>query len=519
MPHTVDVVVIGCGIAGGIAALRLADAGHRVVLLTRSHDPREANTYYAQGGIVYRGRNDSPQQLADDIFRAGAYRNHPDAVTLLAETGPSLVEQWLIRRLKVPFDREAGTFSLVREGGHSVPRILHAADATGKAIHIALLRALQQHSHVNLYPGHTAVDVIVDRETTTPRCVGVWVLDQRTGQIIPILAPFTILATGGYGYLYARTTNPVTTRGDGVAMAWRAGARVGGLEYVQFHPTAFAHPEAPPFLSSEAVRGAGGRLVHADGSPFMARYAPEWQDLAPRDIVARAIFEEMRTHHLSHVYLDLCSALSAEHIRQRFPTLYLRCLRYGVDITRDLIPVAPAAHYTCGGVQSDLWGRTTLPGLYAVGEVAWTGVHGANRLASTSLLEGLVWGVRAAEDILSMSRPAIPSRIPEKSPPRLHKSPPSTILKTWREQIRQLMWEHVGIVRDAQGLALARERLATLAEAIEAAYSTYGVTDNLVGLRNMVQVALLVTRAAEANPHCEGCHYRADTVQAEAHVR
>ncbi len=514
MAWDADVLVIGCGIAGGVAALRLADAGFRVLVLSRARPPREINTYCAQGGIVYRGPGDTPERLVEDILRAGSGRNRREAVEVLATEGPRWVDEVLIRRLKVPFDRQNSAFALAREGGHSLPRILHVADATGRAIELALLRELRRHPNMRLAARCTAVDLLVVQENggQEGRCVGALVWDARTGRVRPVLAPRTILATGGFAAIFERTTNPPAARGDGIAMAYRAGARLADLEFVQFHPTAFAHPAAPPFLISEAVRGAGARLVHADGTPFMDRYAPEWRDLAPRDVVARAIYEEMQRRRVAHVYLDLRAYIPREEIPRRFPHLYRQCKAYGIDMTQDLVPVAPAAHYTCGGVWCDLWGRTTVPGLYAVGEVSCTGVHGANRLASTSLLEGLVWGARAATHI---QQHWTPERPPQKLPPcevsqSLSEPPPSDILLAWWQDVRRWMWQHVGVVRDATGLQQAIERLAARQQEVEALYRKYRPDDTLIGLRNAVQVALLVARAALENPTSCGCHYRAD---------
>src|SRR3990172_3450622 len=404
-----EVLIIGCGIAGGVAALQLPDPGVPVAVVTRAQEPGESNTYYAQGGIIYRGADDSPALLAEDVFRAGAGHSNPKAVTILAEEGPPLVRQTLMERVGVQFDRNAdGEHSLALEGGHSVPRIVHAADATGKAIEVALLEALRAHRNVTLLTGHTAIDLLTPSHHALNRlavyepqsCVGAYVLDQATGRVSRCIARYTILATGGLGQIFLCTTNPAGARGDGVAMAYRAGARVINMEFVQFHPTTFYHPQAPRFLISEAVRGEGARLVNANGDPFMQNYDAEWRDLAPRDVVARSIYREMLMRDAPNVYLDLRSTISEQRIREHFPNIYQACLAYDVDITRDLAPVVPGAHYACGGVWVDEWGCTTLDRLYAVGEVACTGVHGANRLASTSLLEGLLWGHRTARHIL-----------------------------------------------------------------------------------------------------------------------
>jgi len=514
-----DVLVIGCGIGGGVAAITLADAGVPVTVVTRAEGPTESNTWYAQGGIIYRGAGDSPDLLVEDILRAGAGLCHGPAARIAATEGPALVERILIERVGVPFDRDAsGATSLAREGSHSVSRVAHVADATGQAISAALVGALRAHPNVSLLTAHTAVDLLTPAQHSRDRgsryapasCVGAYLLDQRGERVVCGRAGYTILATGGLGQIFLRTSNPEGARGDGFAMARRVGVRVINMEFVQFHPTTFFHDGASRFLVSEAVRGAGARLVTADGRPFMDRYAPEWKDLAPRDIVARAIHHEMRSQDLPNVYLDLRSYLPADHIRKRFPNIYRDCLAYGVDIARDLVPVVPAAHYACGGVWTDEWGRTSLDRLYAVGEVSCTGLHGANRLASASLLEGLVWGHRAAQDILRVrgERPA-PGPGDIRPWEDLGRTPPEPALVGQdTATIRHAMWSHVGLVRTTRGLDRAVSDLSHLAREIGDFYAAARLTDGLVGLRNSAQTALMVAEAARANPQSVGCHYR-----------
>ncbi len=349
-----------------------------------------------------------------DVLHAGAGICREQAVETLARTGPGLVQSVLIDRLKVPFDRRPdGSLSLGREGGHSMPRIVHSADSTGRSIENSLIEELRRHPRVRFLTGHTAVDLLTPaHHGRDPRavydplsCVGAYLLDQSSGEIVRCFARSTILATGGLGQIFLRTTNPAGARGDGVAMAYRAGARVINTEYVQFHPTAFYHRNAPCFLITEAVRGAGARLVDERRRPFMDQYDPEWKDLAPRDVVSRSIHAEMLARGVKNVYLDLASYIPVERIRAEFPGMYESCLEYGIDITTDLLPVVPAAHYSCGGVWVDDNGCSTIDRLYAIGEVSCTGVHGANRLASTSLLEGLVWGHRSARHIAESLEP------------------------------------------------------------------------------------------------------------------
>ncbi len=516
-----DVLVIGSGIAGGITALQLARAGASVVLVTRTNVPEESNTLYAQGGIIYRGENDSPTLLVNDILRAGAGLSLRKVARILAEEGPALVDKLLIGELQVPFDRTPeGNLQRSLEGSHSVARIIHAADATGSAIEKALITRLRQEPNITLLKGYTAVDLLttshhsrnpldVYRPTT---CMGAYLFDQKNRRVIRCLARATVLATGGVGSIFLRTTNPPGARGDGLAMADRAGARIINMEYIQFHPTAFYQEKAPLFLISEAVRGAGARLVHHNGEPFMEKYAPHWKDLAPRDVVARAILQEMIEHDVPYVYLDLASHLPAEDIRQRFPTIYHYCLSQGVDITRQPIPVVPAAHYSCGGIWTDVWGRSTIHRLYAVGEVACTGLHGANRLASTSLLEGLVFGNRVARHIArQLSKYPLP---PADNYPPWHdtgvEDPDPALIQQDMNTIRHIMWNYVGLVRKTRGLRRALRDLRLLEMEITHFYRITRLTDALIGLRNAVQTALLIATAAWRNPVSRGAHYRQD---------
>ncbi|HQR47858.1 MAG TPA: L-aspartate oxidase [Steroidobacteraceae bacterium] len=514
-----DVLILGCGIAGGTAALELADAGLDVVIVTRAAEAADSNTYWAQGGIIFRGEGDSPELLVHDVLNAGAGICREQAVETLARTGPDLVQSVLIDRLKVPFDRRPdGSLSLGREGGHSLPRIVHSTDATGRAIEDALIAELRRHPHVRFLTAHTAVDLLTPAHHGRDRravydpvsCVGAYVLDQGSGNVVRCFARSTILATGGLGQIYLRTTNPVGSRGDGLAMAYRAGARVINTEYVQFHPTAFYHRNAPCFLVTEAVRGAGARLVDERRRPFMDRYDPEWKDLAPRDVVSRSIHAEMLSKGVKNVYLDLASYIPAERIRAEFPGMFQSCLEYGIDITRDLLPVVPAAHYSCGGVWVDANGRSTLDRLYAIGEVSCTGVHGANRLASTSLLEGLVWGHRSAQDIVASLEPrgaTLYDDIPPWEPTGAVAPDPALVAQDVTS-IRHIMWNYVGLVRTTRRLARAIRDLRNLEVEIERFYRAAALSDDLIGLRNSIRVALIVTLAAWENRESRGCHYR-----------
>jgi L-aspartate oxidase len=519
-----DVLIIGSGIAGGGAALHLAEDPHiRITVVTSATNPWESNTFHAQGGIIGRGPEDSVDLLKEDLLRAGGGYNNPQAVAILAKEGPRLLREVLIDKLGVTFAETAEhDLEYVREAAHSTSRILHVADATGKAIEEKLIEALSQHPNITLLSRHTAVDLLTLSHHSQnpldvyapPTCVGAYIFDQEQATVNAYLARKTILASGGLGQIFLHTTNPPTARGDGLAMAYRAGARIINAEYVQFHPTALYQgpTDAPRFLISETVRGAGARLVNQEGEPFMQRYAPQWKDLAPRDVVARSIHQEMLETRAEYVLLDLRSYMSPEHVKERFPTIYQRCLEAGVDITQELVPVVPAAHYFCGGVWVDEWGRSSLHDLYAVGEVSCTGVHGANRLGSASLLEGLVWGWRAAQDIArDIGRGEPPHVIPKNIPPWYdtgrYTADPALIAQDM-STIKHIMWNYVGLVRSSHRLARALDELRHLRSEIDRFYNTAKLSNSLIGLRNSVQAALIVAMAAWENKTSRGCHYR-----------
>ncbi|HVN48206.1 MAG TPA: L-aspartate oxidase [Bacteroidota bacterium] len=514
-----DVLILGCGVAGSVTALQLANAGIHVVVATRATAPEDSNTYYAQGGIIFKGEDDPPELLEKDIINAGANYSNRQAVNILAEDGPKLVQQILLDQINIPFDRNAdGTFSFAREGGHSVARIIHATDATGKLIETCLMQAVQKHPNITLLSGKTAIDLLTPAHNSVNRlsiydplsCVGAFLLDQETGFVQRILARATVLATGGLGQIYLRTTNPSGSRGDGLAMAYRAGARVLNCEFVQFHPTAFYQKTAPTFLITEAMRGAGAILLNENGEPFMQNYNAEWKDLAPRDIVARSIHQEMFSRNIPNVFLDIASKLSADKIREHFPSIYKRCLQYGVDITLEPIPVVPAAHFFCGGVWSDEWGRTTINQLYAVGEVACTGLHGANRLASTSLLEGVVWGHRSAVHILE-SLKTYPKPSPDEFPAWQKtgiEDPDAALISQDMSVIKNIMWNYVGLVRTNERLQRSIRELRHLESEIERFYRSVKLSDSILGLRNAVRTAIIVAIAAWENKSSVGCHYR-----------
>lgn len=517
-----DVLIIGCGIAGATAALHLAEENPdlRIILITKAESPLESNTYYAQGGIIYRGNEDSPEQLAEDLLRAGDYMNNRQAVEILAVEGPQLVRELLIEKYQVPFTLDANQhLERTREAAHSTSRILHVSDATGMAIQEKLVAALRAHPNIEILTSHSAVDLLTPAHHSLNRlsiyeplsCVGAYVLDHASGQVRPYLAKATLLASGGLGQIFLHTTNPPVATGDGLAMAYRAGARIINAEYVQFHPTTFYHQGQAHFLITEALRGEGARLLNYQGQPFMHRYDPEWGDLAPRDVVARSIHLEMLRTNAPHVYLDISSVMPAQKIIERFPNIYHKCLEYDVDPTREPIPVVPAAHYFCGGVWVDAWGRTNLERLYAAGEVSCTGVHGANRLGSASLLEGLVWGLRAAKDMLR--------RLPDFSPPDPRTIPPweeegvtetadPALVKHDMATIKHTMWYYVGLVRSRKRLERALRDLSNLQQDIDAFYRTTRLDPDILSLRNAALAANIVARAAWENRESHGCHYR-----------
>ncbi len=520
--YTSDVLIIGCGIAGAIAALELAkNPDLRITIITKADDPLDSNTYHAQGGIIYRGDEDSPAQLAEDLIRAGDGMNSRRAVAILAEDGPRLVRELLVEKYGVPFTLDdAHHLELTREAAHSTSRILHVNDATGRAIQEALVVALHQHPNIHLLTDQIAVDLLTPAHHSLDRlaiyeplsCVGAYVFDPATDQVNTHLAKATILASGGLGQVFLHTTNPEGATGDGLAMAYRAGARIINAEYVQFHPTTFYHRGQAQFLLTEALRGEGAHLLNIDHERFMQRYAPEWQELAPRDVVARSIHLEMLRTGAPHVYLDIASVMPADKIRERFPFIYQKCLEYGVDATREPIPVVPASHYFCGGVWVDDDGHTDLRRLYAVGEVTCTGVHGANRLGSASLLEGLVWGVRAAADIAKRVDDwdlVDPARIPPWQDEQVTEEVADpALLEHDMATIKHTMWYYVGLVRSRRRLERALRDLHNLRQDIDAFYRTTRLDRDLIRLRNAALAATIVAQAAWENRESHGCHYR-----------
>jgi L-aspartate oxidase len=509
-----EVLILGTGVAGCAAALAAARGGAQVTIVTRAREAEASNTLWAQGGIVGRPPGDTPESLAADIHKAGDSISSPRAVDLLAREGPDLVQSLLIDELGVPFDRRDSGFDWTREGGHSIPRILHVKDETGMPIERALLQACHEEAAIRWELQTTAVDLLTFSHDSTdaqdryrpPAVIGAFLLERASGEVRPFLARQTILATGGLGRVYLHTTNPEGARGDGIAMARRAGARLLNLEYVQFHPTALFHPRGR-LLLTEALRGEGARITDAAGRPFLRDAHPD-AELAPRDVVARAIHQRMLERDEPYVLLDI-SHKPAEWIRERFPTLTRRCQEYGFDLTAGPVPVVPAAHYSCGGVAVDSDGRSTLEHLYAAGEVSCTGVHGANRLASTSLLEGLLWGWRAGRAAAAAAPAFRSDPYPRVRPWQPENEPVDSALiaQDWMV-VRHTMWNYVGLLRSEKRLHRAGRILGELQVEIEDFYRHGTMSDELLGLRNGVQTALAIHRAASENRVSRGCHYR-----------
>jgi L-aspartate oxidase len=508
-----DFLVIGGGIAGLSFALKAASIGSVAVLAKAGSD--DANTSYAQGGIAsVWSVDDSFESHIDDTLKAGAGLCSRTAVEAIVRDGPEVVRDLIrlgTRFTRVPEGNEH-EYDLGREAGHSHRRVLHAQDLTGQEIMRALWAAIAAKPNITFYDEHLAIDLLIaNRGRQNARCWGCYALDRRSGGIQRFVAPYTMLATGGAGKVYLYTTNPDVASGDGVAMAYRAGVPIGNMEFYQFHPTCLYHPEAKSFLISEALRGEGAILKLPNGEPFMKRYSPD-AELAPRDIVARAIDAEMKRHGLDCVYLDL-SHRGGEFIRRRFPNIYTRCAALGIDITREPIPVVPAAHYMCGGVVTDLKARTQLTGLYAAGEVAMTGLHGANRLASNSLLEAAVMARRAFLDAaqhVSARAHGTPPDFPAWNPGRAIRSDEHVMVTQSWDEIRRLMWNYVGIVRSDLRLERARRRLALLRGEIHSYYWDYLIDSDLIELRNLVAVAELIVRSAIGRKESRGLHYNID---------
>ena len=516
--HEYDLLVIGGGIAGLSAAVTAAERGLEVAVLSKEADILDSNTRWAQGGIVGPSPEDTPELLEQDIMFAGSQMNSQEAVQLLVRDGPQLVSSFLQKKTEVPFTiGEDGRPALTREAAHSVRRIFYAHDQTGEAIQRSLSAYARRTAHLDIITNHTAIDLITNvHNSTNPqekyrktRVLGAYVLDAEQSTVEAFFAPTVVLAAGGVGNLFLHTSNPVGATGDGIAMAYRIGAEVLNAEYIQFHPTVLFHRDVKRFLISEAVRGEGGRLMNRAGEYFMDRYVPGSADLAPRDEVARAIYREMEREDMEYVRLD-ATKISDISVQDRFPAIFEKCGSLGIDITKEPIPVVPAAHYFCGGIKVNLDGETSVAGLLMAGESSCTGVHGANRLASISLLEGLLWGVRCGDFAVRNSKPMSPElvkSIPGWIEPRVEEAFDPVLVNQDFRSIQSTMWNYAGIIRSQKRLLRALADLNYLSHRVEQFYRGAQLTRRIIELRNGVLTASIIVRAALANPISKGCHY------------
>jgi len=506
-----DVLIVGSGASGLSLALRLPES--LSIGLIAKGPLNEGNSYYAQGGIsAVLDAEDSIDSHIADTLDAGAGLCSESVARMVVEKGPGNI-QWLLEEgVSFTPDRPQGKgYHLTREGGHSHRRVVHAADSTGRELVTTLEQTAREQPNITLFECHNVIDLIRGnrRERGDDHCLGAYILNRETGRVETFTARFTVLATGGASKVYLYTSNPDVATGDGIAIAWRAGCRVANMEFIQFHPTCLFHPHAKSFLISEALRGEGGKLLLPDGTRFMHKFDPR-EELAPRDIVARAIDHEMKRLGADCLFLDITHK-PAEFVREHFPTIHARCLELGIDITKEPIPVVPAAHYNCGGVMTDKFARTDVPNLYAVGEVAYTGLHGANRMASNSLLECLVFAAQAAVDIEKhIGETSLPSEVPLWDESRVRDSDEEVVVSHNWNELRHFMWDYVGIVRTNKRLERAKSRVNLLKHEIRDYYGKFHVTNDLLELRNLAEVADLIVRSAQRRKESRGLHFTLD---------
>ncbi|MBL8995600.1 MAG: L-aspartate oxidase [Spirochaetia bacterium] len=518
MSRPLHVLVIGTGIAGLTAAILAHRKGHAVTLVTKTEDPADSNSSWAQGGIVFKGSGDTPGLLARDILSAADKMALPEAVKVLAEEGPRAIQEILLDLVKVPFEKDHGKYRLTEEGAHSVKRILFSSDQTGRVIIQSLLKYLRTETKIRVLTGHMAIELItMPHHSRDPLsvyspslCLGAYLFSTREKKVRSHFADRVILASGGIGQVYLHSTNPLVATGDGIGLAYRAGARITNMEYTQFHPTTLAVKEAGGFLISEAVRGEGAVLRNAKGEDFTRKFDPRGS-LAPRDIVSRAIQNELEKTGAECAYLLLPKMRPAE-IQKRFPTIYKKCREHRIDITKEPIPVVPGFHFSCGGVLTNTHGLSTLPNLYAVGETACTGIHGANRLASTSLLEGLVFARRAVEDLERSDfrvKPLEKKIRPWEEKGLISNLDPILLKQDW-QTLKSTMWNYVGVIRTRARMRRASETLRDLKSQMDHFYWNARVGRDIVELRNAIQTAILITSHALKNRRSSGCHYVVD---------
>ena len=515
-----DILIIGLGIAGAAVAYKLAEAGLNVVVVLKGTLEDDGNTHYAQGGIVYKGDSDSPELLYKDIMEAGSWVNNPEAVKIVAFEGPKILKDFLIDKIGVEFYRdEKGNLEFTEEGAHSIRRIIFSGDKTGKAIITKLIESLKKFKNITILENHIAIDIITWqfhskdplRMYKDKTCLGAYVYDEKNKVVKNITAKATVLATGGMGKVYLFNTNPEIATGDGYAMAYRAGAELINMEYTQFHPTTLYHPLKKNFLLSESLRGEGAIIVNHKGERFLFKFDPRGE-LAPRDVVTRGIISELTSTGQECAFLDASKIGSKEKLKSRFPTIYETLESIGIDMSTDLIPIVPAFHFQCGGVKTDIYGKTNIKRLFAVGEVACNGLHGANRLASTSLLEGVVFGHYLAKFIVENIEKEIFKEFPEIEPwvDTGTEEADSILLKQDWNTLRAIMWNYVGPIRTRKRLKRSLVDIKNLQLGIEDFYKEAKISRDIIELRNAIQTGYIVALSAWANKKSIGSHYRID---------